>query len=127
MRKSDIFQVVSNVSLVAEGEHKDAETQIARADRRKLCHLAFYAATSREKPIAVKKPKRNASGSGRRKWPTKFTSSPRIHHLLKVVEPQVCAWITITESSGRVVVVFVEAGELREICSALGGPQPVEC
>ena len=45
MRKSEIFQVASNVSLVAETgmqkktlqERKHAETQIARVERRKLC------------------------------------------------------------------------------------------
>ena len=41
MRKLDIFQVASNVSLVAEAgakeERKHAQTHFARVERRKLC------------------------------------------------------------------------------------------
>ena len=37
MRKLDIFQVVSNMSLVADEKSEHLETQIARVERRKLC------------------------------------------------------------------------------------------
>ena len=60
MRKLDIFQAVSNVSLVAEAgcaeeERKHAETQIARVECRQLSLLALYAAILWRKPFAEKK------------------------------------------------------------------------
>ena len=69
MQKLDIFQVVSNLSLVAETavrkksvrlRRKHTETQIMRVECRKLCYLAFYAAIPRKNPLQNK-------SSGRKK------------------------------------------------------------
>ena len=72
MRKLDIFQMASNVSLVAEagrrGRAQAYENSFCECRTQKTVLIGLYATIPKQKPSAEKAAVKNANRSGRQKW-----------------------------------------------------------